>query len=97
MATIEHVEAHVGIQAEDVDCRHAGFGPNPDPAGILLVAISDRRDDGSRWIIAHVPAGRVGSASADIPRAGDSSATGCPWMMCRETPAEISRRRNHGH
>jgi hypothetical protein len=26
MATIEHVEAHVGVQAEDVDCRHAREG-----------------------------------------------------------------------
>jgi hypothetical protein len=26
MATIEHVEAHVGVQAEDVDCRHARQG-----------------------------------------------------------------------
>jgi hypothetical protein len=26
MATIEHVESHVGIQAEDVDCRHACQG-----------------------------------------------------------------------
>ena len=26
VATIEHIEAHVGVQAEDVDCRHARKG-----------------------------------------------------------------------